>query len=125
MDEEFTPTGASNFNYLGGKIRMVTLPSLKRLAFLHFTLQRQVSNYGTLANTAWTNIGSVIPAGARFTPAYTTYLNGWVTTGSNTLPISVYIDYSGGGMSFKGMMGSTTTINLNDIITINATMVES
>jgi hypothetical protein len=125
MDTEFTPTGASNFNYLGGTIRLVTLPSLKRLAFLHFTLRREVSNYGTLSTTAWTNIGSVIPSGARFTPAYTTYINGWISTGSNALPISVYIDYSGGGMSFKGMMGGTTTINLNDIITINATMVES
>lgn len=116
----------SNFN-TSGSILVKTLPNGKHEATANLRLERVNGNYGTLSTSSWVSLGTLIPEGSRFTTVAWFYTIGFVahsTVSLATAPVSVYVDWSAGGISIKGTHGLTTVINVSDFITLYATAVE-
>ena len=117
------PTSA-NFTS-DGAVRLERAPDGKKRLFIDIVITRINNNFGALSTTGWTGLGSVLPAETNFSASQ--YFTGWATTGggSGTLPVSVFINANTGDVEIKGMTGITPTINVNDLVTIQATITET
>lgn len=126
MSSTNAPLGPiSNFASSGQYI-LETLPTgKKRVTASNVRLTRTTSNFGTVSTSAWTALGTLIPAACRIGQAV--YLNAFVSTsgGVGIQPIGVFLDFGTGAVSIRGASGLTTVINNGDLISINHVLVES
>lgn len=117
----------SNFN-TSGQFILQTLPTGKRKVILsNVRLVRVSTNFGAISTTAWTLLGTLIPSACLI--GQSMYLSTFtsVSGGAGAMPIIVFLDFTPGvgTISIRGMTGLTTTINVNDAININTTLVET
>lgn len=125
MAEVYAPISPITNFAITGQFVIDYLPSGKKRLTSHLKLERGTSNYGTLSTSSWLALGTIVPVGARITTPGNVYINGWITTSAGKLPINVYLDPTAGGVSIQGVIGLTTSLSINDFITIFVVVIES